>query len=73
MSAEATRLHAALSMAYELANYKRMEIAACLFNPARLHRSVSNAKRLAALVAELVELTAKGAQLEAEYYRALDK
>jgi len=71
--AEKIRLRDELSKAYELADYKRLEIGACLFNPAWLHRSVSNAKRVAALAAELVEITAKSEQIAAEYYGTLDK
>jgi hypothetical protein len=76
MSQPATKeevLRNAITIAYQMANDKRMEIGACLFSPSRLHHGIHNAKRLAALAADLVEITARLNRMQDEYYGALDK
>lgn len=55
----------------ERGNRKRMEIGACLFSPSRYTYNVHNAKNLAALATELVEIASQTNWAERKYYEAL--
>ena len=70
---DADKLRDEMSDIWRECEVARMQIGACLFNPARNTYPVHNAKKLAALATALVELTAVHERIAGMCYAAMSK